>query len=354
MAAVPQERPVIDGDAVLDSQRLWRWLADAGIADGPVSDVRPLLGGTQNLILRLSCGGENLVLRRPSPDRAGADRTVRREATVLMALAGTDVPHPRFRGFCDDPEVMGGSVLVTDEVMGFNATNEMPGAAGKDAEHRRSMGFALVDALARLSRVPLSTGDLATLGRPEGFLERQVDRWASQLDGYAGTPGWSGAAALGPVGEVGEWLPANLPTDYRPGLMHGDYHIANVLYDPVEPRVAAILDWELTTVGDPLLDLGRLTTVWPNARNEGLLTLKVEPWEGFPDVDAMIARYAEASGRSMAALPWFQMLACYKFAIILEGTNVRAATGKADPAIAARLHASACGLIARAAQVMAA
>ncbi|PXA85712.1 phosphotransferase family protein [Nostoc sp. 3335mG] len=343
---------MIDADAALDTRRLARWLADAGIASGEVRDVRPLVGGTQNLILRLACGGENLVVRRPPPDRAGADRTVRREATVLAALAETDVPHPRFRGFCEDADVMGGSFLVTDEVQGFNATNEMPGAAGTNPQHRREMGFALVDALARLSKVPLSTGGLATLGKPDGFLERQVERWAAQLAGYAETPGWSGDA-LGPVAEVGAWLQANLPSDYQPGLMHGDYHIANVLYDPAEPRVAAILDWEMAAIGDPLLDLGRLTTVWPNARNEGLLSLKVEPWGGFPDEAAMIDRYAQATGRSMASLPWFQMLACYKFAIVLEGTNVRAAAGKADPAVAARLHASACGLIAKAVQVMA-
>jgi aminoglycoside phosphotransferase (APT) family kinase protein len=343
---------VIDADTVLDPRRLARWLADAGIAEGDVEDVRPLAGGTQNLILRLTCGGQPLVVRRPPPDRPGADRTVRREATVLAALAGTDVPHPRFRGLCEDAAVMGGSFLVTDEVRGFNATNAMPGPAGHDAQHRRSMGFALIDALARLARVPLSTGDLATLGKADHFLERQVERWAAQLAGYAETPGWSGAGALGPVAEVGAWLQANLPADYRPGLMHGDYHIANVLYDPAAPRVAAILDWEMAAIGDPLLDLGRLTTVWPNARNEGLLSLKVAPWDGFPDEAAMIDRYAAATGRSMAALPWFQMLACYKFAIVLEGTNVRAAAGRADPAVAARLHASARGLIARAARVM--
>ena len=101
--------------------------------------------------------------------------------------------------------------------------------------------------------------------------------------------------------------------------MHGDYHIANVLFRADDGGLAAILDWELAAVGDPLLDLGRLTTVWPNEAGEGLLSLKVQPWNGFPSEGELIERYAAKTGRSMAALPWFQVLACYKFAIVLEG-----------------------------------
>ncbi len=339
---------------MLDRQALSRWLAVSGIARGDIDEMRALVGGTQNLILRFSCGGQNLVLRRPPPDRAHSKKTVRRESIVLSALQGTDVPHPHFRGVCDDPEIAGGAFLVTDEVQGFNATVSMQGQAADDPAFRRKMGLALVDGLAALARLPLALGELSELGKAEGFLTRQVARWASQLEAYSEMTEWPGPAALGPVDAVGVWLQANLPADYRPGLMHGDYHIANVLFRADDGGLAAILDWELAAVGDPLLDLGRLTTVWPNAAGDGLLSLKVEPWTGFPSEGELIERYAAKTGRSMAALPWFQVLACYKFAIVLEGTHARACAGRAPAETGSRLHASAKGLIAKAADLISA
>ncbi len=332
----------------LDIDRLAAWLREAGIAEGPVRELRSLVGGTQNLILSCSVGDQNLVLRRPPPDRASSEKTIRREAVVLMALAESKVPHPRYRGICEDRTIFGGTFLVTDEVKGFNATNEMPGEAGSDPAFRHHMGLALVDGLAALARVPIASGPIASLGHVDGFVERQVDRWASQLDGYAVYQGWPGPEALGPVAAIGDWLRTNLPDDRQPGLMHGDYHIANVLYRAHDGALAAILDWELAALGDPLLDLARLVTVWPNARNEGLLSLKVTPWDGFPPAQALIDRYAQRTGRSMASLPWFEVLACYKFGIILEGTYARACAGHAAADVGTRLHTTAQGLIARA------
>jgi aminoglycoside phosphotransferase (APT) family kinase protein len=324
------------------------WLAGSGIAHGEIHNARVLAGGTQNLLLRFSYGGLDLVLRRPPPDRRGSSETVRREAIVLAALDGTAVPHPRFRGLCEDPGVFGGAFLVMDEVRGFNAALCMPGSAASDPLFRHRMGLALVEGIASLAAVPLNLGELRSLGKTEGFIERQTQRWAAQLESYAASPRWPGAAALGPIAEVGAWLDAHRPGDYRPGLMHGDYHIANAMFRENDGELAAIVDWELTALGDPLLDLGRLTTVWPNERNESLLSLKVEPWAGFPPVEELIARYAELTGRSMRSLPWFQVLACYKYAVILEGTHARACANQADAAIGARLHASARGLINRA------
>jgi aminoglycoside phosphotransferase (APT) family kinase protein len=328
--------------------RLERWLADMHVAEGEITDVRILTGGTQNLLARFRCGARNLVLRRPPLDRAGGDRTIRREHAVLTALSGTHVPHPRLRGLCEDVSILGGIFLVTDEVDGFNATMTMPGRATTDSAFRRRMGLALVDGLAELAKIPTHGDALQTLGSAEGFIGRQVGRWASQLEGYSGIDAWSGPAALGPVAAVGAWLEANPPGDFQPGLMHGDYHIANVMFRAEDGGLAAILDWELAALGDPMLDLGRLLIAWPNERNEGLLSLKVEPWDGFPRREDLIAHYAERTGRSPVSLSWFEVLACYKFAIVLEGTHARAQAGLADPATGKRLHQSARGMIARA------
>lgn len=130
--------------------------------------------------------------------------------------------------------------------------------------------------------------------------------------------------------------------------MHGDYHIANVLFRIDQPKVAAILDWELATLGDPLLDLGRLLAAWPDSNGDGPLSQKVAPWDGFPHRDELIERYALGSGRALSDLLWFEVLACYKLGIILEGTKARADAGLADRATGDRLHRSAVALVRRA------
>jgi aminoglycoside phosphotransferase (APT) family kinase protein len=270
----------------------------------------------------------------------------------LAALRETPVPHPHFRGLCEDRTILGGMFLVTDEVAGFNAAVSMPGLAGADPQFRRAMGMALVDGIAALSMVPLNTGELQMLGSAEGFVSRQAKRWAGQLDSYSRFAGWSGVERLGPVARIGAWLDSHLPESTQAGLMHGDYHIANVLFREREGDLAAILDWEMAALGDPLLDLARLTTAWPDANNRGLLSLKVEPWSGFPTREELIERYAEVTGRSLAALPWFEVLACFKYGIVLEGTHARAQAGEADAALGLRLHASAKGLIAKAADIL--
>lgn len=335
----------------LDVHALEDWLRSASIGSGRLQGLRRLAGGTQNSNFRFTLGELDLVLRLPSSTRAGAADTVRREAAVLSALSDTCVPHPAFRGYCSDPEILGTPFLVMDEVKGFNAAVEMPGSAVHSASFRHSMGLGLVDAIAALAEVSPDKEGLSGIGQPEGFIERQVSRWAKQLQGYSSYTGWPGPQELGPVEEIGAWLEANRPSDYQPGLMHGDFHIGNVLFG-YEGKVAAILDWELSTRGDPLLDLARLLTAWPDERNEGLLSLKVEPWGGFPTSEELVERYAAQTGRSLESLHWFKVLACYKYAIILEGSWARAAAGLSDRATAERLHNSARGLIALAVRLV--
>jgi aminoglycoside phosphotransferase (APT) family kinase protein len=345
----------MDAGAIADRiEPLARWLSAQDIAHGPLAEVEKLTGGTQNLLVRFRCGGEHLVLRRPPPQSRNALKTVRREAAALSALAGTPVPHPRLRGVCEDLEVFGGAFLVTDAVEGFNAAVAMPGRACSDPGFRRAMGLALVDGLAALATVDPGLPALQALGTPDNFIERQAKRWADQLQGYSQFDRWPGPGSLGPVLEIGEWLDAHRPASFQPGLMHGDYHIANVMFREADGALAAILDWELTSLGDPLLDLARLTTTWPDKNNKGLLSLKVEPWDGFPSRDELVERYATRTGRPLDDFGWYEVLACYKFAIVLEGSHARASAGLADPAVGERLHASAKGLIAKAVELTAA
>lgn len=331
-----------------DLARLEDWLAAEGLASGPVTDVAPLSGGTQNLLLRFRADGRDFVLRRPAETaRKGAEETIRREAIVLAALARTAVPNPRFRGYCADAVVLGAPFLVTDAVEGFNAAVAMPALVRDDPAIRHAMGLAMVDGIVALAGIDHVALGLEGFGRLPDFIDRQVPRWARQLAGYAEHDGWPGPDALRGIEEIGAWLDVNRPDDWRGGLMHGDYHIANVLFRPEDGALAAILDWELAALGDPLLDLGRLLAAWPDRDGQGPLSLKVEPWSGFPGRDELIARYAAGTGRSMRSLRWYEALACYKLAIILEGTHARACAGMADHAVGARLHAAAIALVAR-------
>ena len=331
-----------------DHQRLAIWLEANSIAYGPVTDVCKLSGGTQNLLFRFSASGQSIVLRRPSQNaRPGADKTIGREARVVAALAGTQVPHARFRGFCNDIEVIGSIFLLTDEVVGANVTVAMPETAAANPKVRHAMGLAMVKGLVALAGVDHLAQGLEDFGRLDNFIERQVPRWASQLDSYAEHARWPGPDALAGVFPLGLWLNANRPAQSKGGLMHGDYHIANVLFRD-DGALAAILDWEMAALGDPLLDLGRLLAAWPDPDGSGPLSLKVTPWQGFPQADELIARYAEGTGRDLTDLLWYQILACYKLAIILEGTFARACAGLVERDVGVRLHNSALQLIARA------
>lgn len=328
--------------------RLENWLKAEGIAFGPVGHFAPLAGGTQNKLVRFQAGDGVFVLRCPSANaRPGAEDTIRREAKVLEALRGTVVPHAGFRGYCADRSVLGVAFLLTDAVRGFNATVKMPPFPRENPAGRHAMGLAMIDGIVALAGVDHKAQGLEDFGRLEGFVDRQVPRWARQLASYADYEGWPGPTGLQGIEMLGKWLDGHRPEKWQGGLMHGDYHIGNVLFDAADGSLAAILDWELATLGDPLLDLGRLLAAWPDPDGEGPLSLKVEPWTGFPERDELIARYAAGTGRAMDTLLWYEVLACYKLATILEGTHARARAGLVDAGVGKRLHNSARRLIAR-------
>jgi aminoglycoside phosphotransferase (APT) family kinase protein len=146
---------------------------------------------------------------------------------------------------------------------------------------------------------------------------------------------------------VGEWLAQNTPAQFTPGIMHGDFHLANVMFRHDGPELAAIVDWELCTIGDPLLDLGWLVATWPETGDDGW-AVSVKPWSGFPTAPELIAHYRQQSTRDVSAIGWYAVLACFKLAIILEGTHARAAAGAAPKETGDQLHAQAIGLLQRA------
>jgi aminoglycoside phosphotransferase (APT) family kinase protein len=338
----------------VDLVRLGEWMDDQGLGRGPVEDPERLGGGTQNVLLSFRLDGRPFVLRRPPlHKRHNSDETMRREARVLAALAHTPVPHPALVATCPDEEVIGAAFYLMEPVDGANPTVGLPPAYHSDRDWRRSLGLAVVDGAAAIGAVDHVAVGLADFGRPDGFLERQVARWRRHLDSYLALPGYPGPE-IPNLEKIGVWLEENRPTTWTPGLIHGDYHLANVLAAIDHPALSAIVDWELSTIGDPLLDLGWLLATWPDPTRPAETISVVEPWDGFPTSAELVSRYADRTDRDLSAMSWYAVLACYKLGIILEGTHARALAGQADQATGDRLHTHTLALFARASRLISA
>lgn len=325
---------------------LQQWMDARSLGQGPLLDVESIAGGTQNVLLRFERSGRRYVFRRPPlHKRANSDETMRREARVLSALAGSGVPHPALIAAESDPDVLGAAFYLMEPIDGFNPTLGLPDAYAAEGWHRE-MGLSMADGIAALAAVDHEAVGLADLGRSEGWAERQVGRWRKQLDSYSDLAGYPGPEIPG-VDAVGSWLEANRPRRVSAGLMHGDFHFGNVLMWNDRPGLAAIVDWELVTVGDPLLDLGHLLATWPQPGS----AVSVDA-AGLPTVDDVIDRYAAVSPRPVDDLPWFRVLACYRLGLILEGTHARAFAGLAPKEIGDLLHAHTVSLFEQALELI--
>jgi aminoglycoside phosphotransferase (APT) family kinase protein len=214
------------------------------------------------------------------------------------------------------------------------------------ADNVRTLGLSLVDGAAAVGRVDHVAVGLGDLGRPDGFLERQVGRWKRHLAGYLEVPEYGPLPRIDGVDDVGRWLDGHRPTTWTPGLIHGDLHLANCMTGRTDPHVLALVDWEMSTVGDPLLDLGWLLATWPGADEQNLVGSVA--LRGLPSAAEVVERYAAGSVRDLTHVRWYEVLACYKLGIVLEGTYVRALAGRAPMAVGEQLHATTERLFARA------
>jgi aminoglycoside phosphotransferase (APT) family kinase protein len=332
---------------------LARWMDGQGLGDGPIADATPLKGGTQNVLMRFTRAGQSYVLRRPpEKPRSNSNETMRREARMLNALSGTDVPHPPLVASCDTEDVLGVSFYLMREIAGFNIGNGMPNLHAGNPRLRREMGMNLVDAIARLGRLDYQTLGLDGFGQPDNYLERQVGRWRKQLASYQAFVEWPGPGALPNLERISAWLECHRPKQFKPGIIHGDYHLRNVIFSHEGPELLAIVDWELTTVGDPLVDLGGLVATWRNEAHPTTGALAIEPWHGFPTAPELIRRYAQASDRDLSNVDWYVVLACFRLGIILEGTYARACAGRAPRETGDTLHTQAITLFHRASDIV--
>lgn len=334
---------------LVDLDRLGRWMDARGLGAGPIEAPQRLSGGTQNVLLRFIRDGREYVLRRP-PENPYVDgsETMRREARVLRAMASSETPHPRLIADEPDADVLGAAFYLMEPIEGFCPPQGLPSPHADDPALRHAMGISVVDALAALRSVDCRQAGLEGFGRPDGFLERQAPRWIRQLQSYENYAGWDGRADIPGIEKVADWLTAHLPAVYHPGIIHGDFHLGNLLFERSGPRVAAIVDWELATLGDPLIDLGCLLATWADPHGAHPGCIDVTPWAGFPSEAELVAYYAETTGVSMADINWYVVLACFKLGIIQEGTYARAAAGLAERATADWMHATTINLFERA------
>lgn len=290
-----------------------------------------ITGGRSNLTYLVSSPAGRVVLRRP-PLRniLPTAHDMVREHTVIAALAGTAVPVPAALVLCTDQAALGAPFHVMSYVPGPIARASLPAGYADEPAQRRAIADELVAVLARLHAVDVDAVGLADFGRPQGFLARQVRRWVGQWHA-------SRSADLPALDTLAGDLAASVPDSPAPTLVHGDYRLDNVVLDPARPgRVAAVLDWEMSTIGDPLTDLGLLLVYWTEPDDDeraagyaaavlGGRPVTVLP--GFPTRAAVAARYAELTGADLSALPWYVSFGCFKLAVVVAGIVARHRAG---------------------------
>jgi aminoglycoside phosphotransferase (APT) family kinase protein len=310
----------------LDEARLTEWMAAnvAGFA-GPIR-VSKFKGGQSNPTYRIDAASGAYVLRRkPFGPLLPSAHAVDREYRVQAGLHGAGFPVARQFGLCTDDGVIGSWFYVMDCVSGRTIWDgAMPGASPQE---RRATYLAMVDTLAALHAVDVEAAGLADYGKPGNYFGRQVDRWTRQYR-------LSETERLEPMERLIAWLPATLPEQTRTSVVHGDYRIDNMIFAAGRPEVLAVLDWELSTLGDPLADFTYFCTAWAqdNAGRSGVQDLDRQAL-GIPELDEVVERYCAATGRDgLPGLDWYMAYNFFRLAGIIQGIKKRVIDGTASSA----------------------
>lgn len=292
--------------------------------EGPMQALQ-FPGGHANLTYLVRFGDREIVLRRPplGPVAPGS-HDMRREYRALAALAPVFPPAPRPYLLCEDESVMGAVFFAMERRRGVVVRHAVPPELDRHPQARRRISFALIDVMAGLHDVDYEAIGLGDLGRPEGFVERQVTGWKSRWDRAKNVE-------LPIFDELYEWLVKNLPASGPATLVHNDLKFDNCMIDPDDPdRVSTVLDWDMTTLGDPLIDLGTLLGYWAEAGDppERGATVAVTAQPGFPKREEIAARYAERRGVDLSRIGWYESFALWKTAVVLQQIYIRFVRGQ--------------------------
>ena len=313
--------------------------------DGPLSVERLGDAGHSNLTFVVRRGSHEWILRRPplGPLQPTAHDVIReyRVQDLLARIGGVRVPQVALA--CEDVDVIGAPFYLVERVPGSVVRNMLPDWLADDLDARHEVGLDMVRALVELHSAPIEPFVEARLGRPDGYLSRQLDRVGALR---AATT----VRELPDYEVVAGWLAAHRPESGAPTVVHGDYKLDNVVVAP-GPRVVALLDWEMATVGDPLADVGYWLSFWPEAgehdeffENLGAVTML----PGFATRAELTAAYAAATGRDLSAIDWYVVFGIWKIAVILETSYARHLAGMSDDPFFARLEEGVPALLRRA------
>jgi aminoglycoside phosphotransferase (APT) family kinase protein len=333
-------------NSLVDPERLAAWLDGEGLAPRADLTVERITTGHSNEVFRLTRGPLRLVLRRPPrTPLSPTAHDMAREFRLLRAFFGrASVPVPEPVALCTDAEVIGAPFYVMQPVDGVVVRDRLPEPLAADPHAPRDCSLALVDALAGIHAFDWRAGGLDGFGKPDGYLERQVPRWLGQLERYKTRP-------LPEVDEAGAWLAAHTPAMQAPAVIHGDYKLDNVMFAPRTPaELVAVVDWEQSTVGDPLVDLGWMIGLWIEPGERPSLA-GASPFPSGADVPTrkeLVERYAHRTGRDLTNLSFYCVLGLFKLACVMEGSYARFKAGTSDDAYFAALEGGVPALAQRA------
>lgn len=289
--------------------------------------VALISGGKSNLTYRVASEAGEVILRRPPLGHVlPTAHDMAREYRVQSALGPTAVPVPRVFFLAGSDSPLGVPFYVMERVVGHICRDQLPGGYADSAGERRRIGIALVDTLAGLHLIDADQVGLSDFGRPERFMERQLSRWSRQWES-------SKAEDLPVLGDLLARLEGSVPQQRARTIVHGDFRLDNTILHPTRPgEILAVLDWELSTLGDPLADLGSALAYWSEAGDaDPLATARIMPpvtsAEGFPSRAEIIERYARMTGFDVDGIAWYHAFAFFKLAVICQGIAARAAGG---------------------------
>jgi aminoglycoside phosphotransferase (APT) family kinase protein len=335
---------------LVDEQALASYLAANLPGDGDLV-VERHQAGHSNETFFISRGADEYVLRRPPLGAfLPSAHDVAREYKVLTALHDTPVRIPRTVLLCEDESVIGAPFYLMERKHGVVIRDALPDEV--DEKMRAGIGDELVDSLVELHAVDWAACGLESFGRPSGYLERQLRRWTGQMELTLPF-----TRPMPDLEELGRWLADHLPESPATTLVHGDYKVDNVMFSfsDGEARLISILDWEMSTLGDPLADLGWMTSFWRETGDAAddlfAETGRVTELPGFKSRADLIERYASVTGRDVSRLDWYVVLAIWKLAILLEGSYARHLAGMTDDPFFARMEQGVPALAKRALEV---
>ncbi|MCW2665435.1 MAG: aminoglycoside phosphotransferase [Frankiales bacterium] len=302
----------------------------ARVLDAPAwqdCTVTLIAGGKSNLTYRVDSAAGSAVLRRPPLGHVlPTAHDMRREYRVMTALVDTPVPVPRTLHLCEDADVLGQPFYVMERVEGLICRDALPAGYADTPAERRAVGEGLVSVLADLHSVDPASVGLSEFGRPDGYLARQINRWVKQWDATR----IEGVDGLDPLARD---LANSVPATQRNTIVHGDYRLDNTMLHPTEAgRIAAVLDWEMSTLGDPMADLGILLVYWSEAsdggdRDMGAVVKSATALEGFPTRAQVAELYAARTGLDLEPLPWAVAFGFFKLAVVCAGIVARVRGG---------------------------